>query len=229
MTAKIYSTTFMILCWILINLMAPKFSFGNTTPTDTDETTVNQDSDISALGYIKDELFIYMHVGSSQKFKILGRITAGTPVEKLDEDLETKFIKIKDQKGRIGWIERNSFTTKIPKHQLLEESNAQIYQLKQKEQQSNQRIQELNKQHQLELHELKEQITNTQQIIQTMNIQLDQVQLEKKQLRQLAAQHKAEKSLKQMLLGGGLVLAGILFGLLFPYFLPRKRSADRWV
>ncbi|MCJ8268688.1 MAG: TIGR04211 family SH3 domain-containing protein, partial [Psychrosphaera sp.] len=79
------------------------------------ETNTQISTNTSVLGtpdgYIKDDLFIYFHSGSSKKFKILGSITAGVALQMLDVNEETGYVQIKDDKGRTGWIEQSSFTT----------------------------------------------------------------------------------------------------------------------
>ncbi|NRA71684.1 MAG: TIGR04211 family SH3 domain-containing protein [Gammaproteobacteria bacterium] len=64
----------------------------------------------AASGHISDNIYIFFHSGPGTNFKILGSLTAGTPIEILKQSDDGQFNKIKDPKGRTGWV-KSSFTS----------------------------------------------------------------------------------------------------------------------
>jgi SH3 domain protein len=73
----------------------------------TAQTTSNATSQ-GESGFVSNELFIYMRAGPSPNFRLVGTITAGTPVQMLQRDGE--YVQVLDDRQRTGWIEAEFYS-----------------------------------------------------------------------------------------------------------------------
>ena len=64
-----------------------------------------------AQGFISDELFIYMHSGAGNNYRILGSINSGTEI-KLTNEEENEYTQIIDTRGRTVWVESKYVSAK---------------------------------------------------------------------------------------------------------------------
>lgn len=178
-----------------------------------------QASAIAAERYISDELFIYYHSGPGTQYRILGSMNSGTPVTILDRQRQSGYVKVRDPKGREGWLEGKYLTSepaareRIPalenalseakstlteKQVIISQQEQQISQLKQSQQQAQQQLQEL------------------QQLNEQFSARLDT--------------REEDLQMRWFIHGGVVLVAGMLMGIVIP-FLPRrrKRNQDRWM
>lgn len=197
-----------LLSWTTVTFAADP---SDTTPAETAETT-------SIAGYIKDDLFIYMHAGPGTRFKILGSITAGTPAEQLEIDQESDYIKIKDSRGRIGWIEQSSYTTEATKQVILEQLQQQYDQIIQSNQSNESSMDDLT----IKLQAAEQAHLDSNERITTLKRQNEQLQAQ-------IAVVSNDKVYQKMLYGAGICICSICFGLILPGVLRRRRRADNWV
>jgi len=114
--------------------------------------------------YISDELFIYYHSGPGTQYRILGTIDSGTPVTVLENNQGSGYVKVRDPRGREGWLEEKYLssqpaareripqlenalseaeTTLAQKQSVIEQQEQQVTQLNQSQQQLQQRLSEL--------------------------------------------------------------------------------------
>lgn len=86
-----------------ILLFSALFSQQTVAQSNTPEEAVT--SELGDVHYISDELFIFLHAGPSRNFRILGSIIAGTKISILQVDEDAGFTKVKDDRGRVAWVE----------------------------------------------------------------------------------------------------------------------------
>lgn len=188
-----------------------------TTKAEDDNTATENQTVQTTPGYIRDDLFVFMHVGSSKKFKILGSINAGSAVELLQKNEETGYIEIKDERGRIGWVEESNFTTepsiKVKLAQLNQQAGEQNQTQLQNEATISQLRQQIN-QNQIELEQYKKDLAKAQKQRDALTADLNKSQNEAK--------------LKERINGAIIVGGGILIGLILPVIWPKKRRRDGW-
>lgn len=55
--------------------------------------------------YISDDLYVFMHSGPSNQFRIVGSVNAGTKINQVEFNQENKYAKIVLENGREGWVE----------------------------------------------------------------------------------------------------------------------------
>ena len=65
---------------------------------------------LAADRYISDDLFTYMHSGPNNTYRIMGSVNAGEKVKLLQVNKDTGYTKVRDSRGRTGWVQ-NKFVT----------------------------------------------------------------------------------------------------------------------
>jgi SH3 domain protein len=189
----------------------------NGGTADASKAPASRVSQHKPNGYIKDDLFIYMHVGNGKNYRILGSIIAGTPIEVLSTDNETGFSQIKGPKGRTGWVEQIHISKKASTAAQLNALQRRYDQLEQSAQNEQSNVDDLARQ--------LEQATNNAQQLQQ---QISHLEQKNQQQQQQLNRTVNEKQHKMMLYGSSIVVVGILFGLLMPTLVRRRRRSDGW-
>ena len=206
---------------VLIALLSPLAAAAQTvdSPAGTN-TQANTDTNTLASpdGYIKDDLFIYFHSGSSKKFKILGSIKAGVALQMLDVNEETGYVQIKDDKGRTGWIEQGSYTTEPGNSVKLMALQIKYDELIETTQYSESSMDDL-------IIKLKAANDTHQELIQKNAV----LEKDKLNLQDEVSKNIDTKQQNQMIYGATIAVVGILFGLLMPSLVRRRRRSDNWV
>jgi len=78
-----------------------------------------------ASGYISDDLFIYMHSGAGNNYRILGSINSGTEV-KVTGKQENDYTEIIDDKNRNTWVESKYISLKPGLRFVIAELNEKL-------------------------------------------------------------------------------------------------------
>jgi len=179
--------------------------------------------------YISDKLFTYMHSGPSNQFRIIGSVDAGDKVKQVSTNRDTGYTQIEDAKGRKGWVEsrfvtrQESMALRLPK---LEKELADV-----KEKLANARSNADQEKAGLidSLETRNTQINELEQGYSDMSKQLSASQEEVRKLRAKLDTQKDDLLLKYFMYGGGVAGLGLLFGLILPHIIPRrKRSPSGW-
>ena len=76
-------------------------------------------------GYISDDLFIYMHSGAGNNYRILGSINSGTEV-KVTGNNENNYSEIIDEKNRNVWVESKYVSPKPGLRFVIAELNERL-------------------------------------------------------------------------------------------------------
>ncbi|GLT18167.1 hypothetical protein GCM10007938_19450 [Vibrio zhanjiangensis] len=179
--------------------------------------------------YIADNLFTYMHSGPSNQFRIIGSVDAGDKVTYLTANKETGYTEIQDSKGRKGWVEsrfvttRESMALRLPKlEKELADVKAKLANARSNADQEkagladsletrNRQIADLEKSY----GEISQQLTASQEEVRNLRAKLDT--------------QKDDLLLKYFMYGGGVAGIGLLFGLVLPHIIPRRRrSPSGW-
>lgn len=174
--------------------------------------------------YISDKLFTYVHSGPSNDYRIIGSVDAGEVIKVLGRNNSTNFTQILDSKGRKGWVESKyvtqdvSMAVRMPK---LEKELATV-----KEKLSNaQQTSDTEKSGLISSLELsKKQITDLETNYREINQQLADSQEEVRALRAKIDTQKEDLLLRYFMYGGGVAGLGLLFGLILPHIIPRRKK-----
>lgn len=180
--------------------------------------------------YIADKLFTYMHSGPSNQYRIIGSVDAGEKVQLIDVNKETGFSQVIDSNGRKGWVQSKfitrseSIAVRMPK---LEKELAAV-KLKLANAESNADSEKAGLVESLDTRN--KQISELERNYSDISNKLTAAQTEIRELRAKLDTQKEDLLMKYFMYGGGVVLAGILFGLILPHIIPKRRkSQGNWV
>lgn len=179
--------------------------------------------------YISDKLFTYMHAGPNNQFRIIGSVDAGDKVEQLAINKKSGYTQIRDSKGRKGWVEsrfitkRESITLRLPKlEKELSEVKKKLANARSNADQEKAGLVD-------SLATRNNQINDLEQGYSDISQQLAESQEEVRKLRAKLDTQKDDLLLKYFMYGGGVAGLGLIFGLILPHLIPRrKRSPSGW-
>ncbi|MGD8112082.1 TIGR04211 family SH3 domain-containing protein [Vibrio sp. TRT 21S02] len=179
--------------------------------------------------YIADQLFTYMHTGPSNQYRIVGSINAGEKVQLVSSNKETGYSQVIDGKGRKGWVESRFITRQESMALRLPRLEKELAEVKGKlaNAQSNADNEKAGLVDSLDIRN--KQISELEQNYSDISKQLTASQEEVRNLRAKLDTQKDDLLLKYFMYGGGVAGGGLLFGLLLPHIIPRrKRSPSGW-
>nr|WP_202599333.1 MULTISPECIES: TIGR04211 family SH3 domain-containing protein [unclassified Vibrio] len=179
--------------------------------------------------YIADKLFTYMHSGPSTQYRIIGSVDAGEKVTLVSTSKEAGFTQIVDERGRKGWVDSKFVTSQESMAVRLPKLEAELSDVKDKlaNAQKNADSAKAGLVDSLDIRN--KQIAELEQNYSDISQQLTESQTEVRELRARLDTQKEDLLLKYFMYGGGVAGAGLLFGLILPHIMPRrKRSPAGW-
>ncbi|WP_306331682.1 TIGR04211 family SH3 domain-containing protein [Vibrio injensis] len=179
--------------------------------------------------YVADKLFTYMHSGPSNQFRIIGSIDAGEKVKLLNTNKETGYSQIVDERGRNGWIESRFVTREVSMAVRLPQLEKELKEVKNQLAHARQNA-DSEKAGLVDSLEIRnKQIAELEQSYGDISQQLIASQTEIRELRARLDTQKEDLLLKYFIYGGGVAGGGLLFGLVLPHIIPRrKRNPAGW-
>ncbi|HCG8166862.1 TPA: SH3 domain-containing protein [Vibrio parahaemolyticus] len=184
---------------------------------------------LAANRYISDDLFTFMHSGPNNTYRIIGSINAGSKVQLLQANKDTDYTQVRDDRGRTGWVQskfvtnQESMAIRLPR---IEKELSEV-----KEQLANARQTSDTEKAGLvtSLETRNQQITDLEKKYSEISDQLTSVETENRELRAKLDTQKDDMLLKYFTYGGGVAGLGLLFGLILPHIIPRrKKSPAGW-
>lgn len=88
-------------------------------------------SAISAESYVSDEIGVTMRSGPTNRFRTIGDLRAGTPIQVLQADLANKTTQVRTSAGKTGWIKTQYISSKktiLAQFQELQQANSRLTQ-----------------------------------------------------------------------------------------------------
>ncbi|MDO9857255.1 TIGR04211 family SH3 domain-containing protein [Glaesserella parasuis] len=176
--------------------------------------------------YVTENLNTYLRKGPGDQFKIFGSIQAGEKVTLIET--KDRYSLIRDSKNREAWI-LNSELTSTPSskeltpllQQQVQELTTKLNNIDRDRQQRTAEMQRRVQQSALQSSELLEQnalLKRELEIIKNKNRDLEAIQ-------DVASR---EIMIQYFIYGGAVLGLGLIFGLLIPALLPRRKSNYRW-
>jgi SH3 domain protein len=171
----------------------------------------------AATRYVSDELFIYLHSGPSLDYRIIGTLKVGEPVTTLQYDSKTKFMQVKTEDNKTGWVKNAQLQESLPAKTLLPEIKQQLATAQTKlaniAQENEQILQE-----QMQSITEKEKLLAIIEDLKAQNLELDLLQ-----------DTKDERiKMEWMMYGGSVLFFGLLIGLILPFLPRRKKNKNNW-
>jgi len=170
-----------------------------------------------ASGYISDDLFIYMHSGAGNNYRIVGSINSGTLIKVTGKN-ENNYTEIIDEKNRNVWVESKYVSAKPGLRFVIAELNERLANTT-----SN-------------TDTMSEELTQARNTIEVLSSEKSQLNDEINQLNEtlVGVQSKLKDQdtniKKEWFFNGAIVLViGLLLGLIIPRLsVRRKGSMDNW-
>lgn len=176
--------------------------------------------------YISDNLYIYLHSGPSTQYRIMGSVDAGTKVIIQEDKQENGYTQIIDDRGRKGWVETKFISHKQSLKSLVPSLEAELSQVKaalaNATSDSTAKTQSLIESLDLrntQLRELEERTTE-------LNQKLIDSETEIRELRAQIDTQKDDLLMRWFTYGGMVAGAGLLFGLIMPHIIPRRKKRN---
>jgi len=166
--------------------------------------------------FISDALYVFLHSGPNNQYRIIGTVNAGQSVTFLQEDSDTGYAEIQVD-GKTGWLPKEHVT-------YTPGLAAQLDNLKAEYAQYNETVNGLEQQRDQLNSQLNEAVAERQKAVE----QLEQANRAYEQLKVQLENTQGPIWEKPMVLGSLILLAGLVFGLLLPLLMPKRRSSERW-
>lgn len=207
---RFMKTTFAI---ITSTLLAVSLWSTPISAQEADTATVQQYD----TGYISDDLFIYLHAGAGNNYRIIGSVSSGSEIQ-ITGQQKNGFSQIIDNKQRTGWIESKHLSTEPSLRTIIAELNSKIADQSDVEQRLNAEL-ATSKQVSAELTQDNQQLKNS---IKTLEQQLAEVRSQ--------VDNQDAEAKKQWFFNGAIVLGiGLVLGIILPHLGgSKRRKADSW-
>ncbi|MBY5948083.1 TIGR04211 family SH3 domain-containing protein [Photobacterium rosenbergii] len=176
--------------------------------------------------YISDNLFTYMHNGPSTQYRIMGSVNAGTKVDLLETNSSTGFSKIRDNRGRTGWVNSDFVSTQVGLKVRFPALEKELTEVKSQLEEALESGDEKTASLQNSLKLRNEQISDLETQNGQLNEQLMSSQAEIRELRARLDTQKDDLLMRWFTYGGMVAGGGLLFGLVLPHLIPRRRKRN---
>lgn len=189
-----------------------------SAPQTTTATPTTDKPSLEKAGFIVDSLSTALRSGPGNEYRTISSIRSGEAVTVIGDNPANGFLKIRDIQGNEGWLAGDYVTfTASPK--------ANLEALKQQLSQQEMMVAQFDQERQQLQAAVTKAETERDEAVKT-------AELAKKTAEQLTArlaEENPELLNNKMVIGGGILGAGLLLGLILPAIMPRHRRNDRWM
>lgn len=169
-------------------------------------------------GYISENVYVFLHGGPGNQYRILGSVEAGQPVTLLGEQ-QSNFSKIVDHKGREGWVQTEQLSNEPSFRVLLPKLNQQLKTTQTKYKQASN-----------DLTSLRAELSKAKSDLNKSNHALTQTTQERDKALAKLASLSRDQDYEMWRQGGLIVGIGILLGIIITYLpKPQRRRKERWM
>lgn len=180
--------------------------------------------------YVSDELPTFIHRGPGTDYRIIGSLKSGDQVQLLNTDAETGYAQLTNYKGQVAWLPKNQLN-KIPS------VKARIPLLEKENQELREKLTSIDSNWNNQTSEMQSKVPASDQTIANLTVENKKLKNElirsgkKLEIAQINLDNNhRELILHWFMYGGGVAGAGLIFGLLLPHLIPRrKKRNERWM
>ncbi|MFW6346243.1 MAG: TIGR04211 family SH3 domain-containing protein [Halomonas sp.] len=176
--------------------------------------------------WVSDALTTYVRSGPTDGYRIVGTLTAGEPVERLETNGD--YTRVRDADGDAAWILSD---------ELQDSPGAQVRlpELEQRVAELDAELEGINDEWEERTATLRQDLETSEQRageLEERNRELDdEAEEARSTVRELQARLDTQEEdllLRYFMYGGGVAGAGLLVGLIIPHLPRRRRKRDRW-
>ncbi|WP_243836921.1 TIGR04211 family SH3 domain-containing protein [Psychromonas algicola] len=185
-------------------------------------------SSFAATQYVTDNLTIFMHSGPSLEYRIIGALAVGTDVNALEYNEETKFMQVKTNAGKTGWVKLSELQQQPPANVLLPKIQKELAAAKNT-------LKRANNSHEQTVSNKDQEIIDKDKLIARLRLEKKALEESVAELEALNVEFDILKETKEsrmmmewLMYGGSILFFGILFGLILPFLPRRKKSNSGW-
>lgn len=178
--------------------------------------------------YISDNIYIYMHSGPGQEYRIIGTINVGTTVNTLKYNEKTKYMQVKTSAGKTGWVKNQELQSTLPAKSMLPTVQKEL-------QEAQTKLQNIEQENSKAVEQQVQSIVNKDNLIARLEsekatLQEAMTDLEARNLQLDLLQDTKDERVKMewMMYGGSVLFFGLLIGLVIPFFPRRKKKQNNW-
>jgi SH3 domain protein len=214
--------------WLLVASLASAVSVAQTSPATTTPATVPttqaaaEPAKVAAgtekPAFIIDALSTPLRSGPGNEYRTISTVRAGESVTFIGDNPANGYIKIRDISGNEGWLSGEYITYAASPKANIEALKQQLGQ------------------QEMMAAQFEQERQNLQQAVVAAETERDNAKKEAELAKQTAAQLTARLAEQnpdllqnKMVIGGGILAAGLLLGLILPIITPKRRRNDRWM
>lgn len=191
-----------------------KYFFASFLILFTFALSAQEESNVT--GFISDELFIYMHTGAGNNYRITGTITAGSEVILTGQE-KNNYIELIDTKGKTAWVESKYVSTTPGLRNVIAELNSRLA-----------TYADVELKNQTKLSESSITIETLTSNNNDLTAQVAQLEQELTRVKS-KIKHQDQEMLTQWFFNGAIVLGiGLFLGVLLPRLVSKKRKTSSW-
>ncbi|RXJ70507.1 arylsulfatase [Veronia nyctiphanis] len=176
--------------------------------------------------YISEDLFTYMHSGPGTKYRIIGSVDAGEAVTVIDGK-QDGYMQVIDSRGRKGWISGKYISDKPGLKVRLPAMEKELKTLKAALNSAQQDADTKQKGLVESLSQRSTQLKELQSSNSALNQKLIDAESEIRELRAKIDTQKDDLLMRYFMYGGIVAGIGLLFGLVLPHLIPKKKQHPR--
>lgn len=176
--------------------------------------------------YISDELFTYMHSGPGTQYRIIGSVDAGTKVTVVDSNRNAGYSQIIDDRGRKGWVETKYVSNQPGLKIRVPALEEELKQVKEALARAQGDTEAKTKGLITSLEQRNAQVKELEQHTSELNQKLIDAQTEIRELRARIDTQKDDLLMRYFTYGGIVAGGGLLFGLILPHLIPRRKKRN---
>ncbi len=188
------------------------------TPVETTPTVEEKPASNEKPVFIIDTLSTAVRTGPGNEYRSISTVKAGESVTYIGQNPANGFIKIRDDAGNEGWLSGEYITDLASPKSSLESLKQQL------------------RQQEMISAQFEQERTTMQAMVTTAEAARDQAiqeaelaKLTTSALTKQLAEQNPPLAQNKLVIGGGILAAGLLLGLILPVIMPNRRRKDRWM
>ncbi|WP_290790077.1 TIGR04211 family SH3 domain-containing protein [Halomonas sp.] len=179
-----------------------------------------------ATHWVSDSLTTYVRSGPTDGYRIVGTLTAGEPVERLETS--GNYSRVRDAEGSTVWILSSELQDSPSAQVRVPELEQQVAELSAELDGINEQWESRTSAQREALEVREARIVELEANNQALDAESEQSRQTIRQLQARLDTQEEDLLMRYFMYGGGVAGAGLLVGLIVPHLPRRKRKRDRW-
>ncbi len=179
-----------------------------------------------ATHWVSDSLTTYVRSGPTDGYRIVGTLTAGEPVERLETS--GNYSRVRDAEGSTVWILSSELQDSPSAQVRVPELEQQVAELSAELDGINEQWESRTSAQREALEVREARIVELEANNQALDAESEQSRQTIRQLQARLDTQEEDLLMRYFMYGGGVAGAGLLVGLIVPHLPRRNRKRDRW-